>query len=365
MTLKHPYSPVSSPEMLFRQVHTYAREMDATVRGAFICVDRENYSVTDHFRRRVKAVESIWSEGSVSCISVKNEIRRGVGRQIEGQLLMVATPYDQIKLLLTLDDSEFVNDLLHPLIEQSGPRVSFPFITSKAVVKLLHEAARDDSVKSFEVKHLAVRSKIQGRNEGRKVRAERIWTEESLDEVLATVRERAQWVHSAEFEYQLNPPKKPVKHVGHVSRHSTFRTRGEFEWFERHLLEPLLKEVALALKFYSKRSRVDTPDRMPRPIVIEYAENVFQDKAQNRRLVQALGKMERASVSVLHGNPYLKASIVDFMDGSSYEVWVLSANRIIVSPQFRATFASVQRVCDHILSRFAEGELKDFSETNG
>lgn len=364
MPHRDPYAPAASHELLFRQVNSYSREMDATVHGAFVCIDKKNFNLLEHLRRRIKTARALWVEGDNTCLSLQKAIRGGV-RQVSGTTLVIGTPYEQIKLLLTLDDPEFVTDLLHPMIEQSGPRVSYPFLTSQAIVKLLRSASRDDSVHSFEMKHLAVRSKIHGRPEGRKVRAERIWTEESLDAALATVSDRGQWMHSAEFEYQLKGSRKPKKHVGHVSRRSTFRTRGEFEWFQRHMVEPLVEEVAAALKFYSQRSRMESPDRTPRPIVIEYSENVFQDKAQNRRLVQALGRMQRASVSVLHANPYLKASIVDFMDGSSYEVWVLSSNRIIVSPQFRATFASVERVCDHIMSRFAEGELKDYSETHG
>jgi len=45
-----------------------------------------------------------------------------------------------------------------------------------------------------------------------------------------------------------------------------------------------------------------------------------------------------------------------------YEKVGEAENRIIITPQFRATSSSTERVCDHILSSFEEGDIKDFQE---
>ena len=43
------------------------------------------------------------------------------------------------------------------------------------------------------------------------------------------------------------------------------------------------------------------------------------------------------SVSVLHGNPYVHLSILDYHDGSAFDLWVLDRQRLIIVPQLKAS----------------------------
>jgi hypothetical protein len=91
-----------------------------------------------------------------------------------------------------------------------------------------------------------------------------------------------------------------------------------------------------------------------RPVFIEYSNNIFENVEQNKRLIKSLSEFPKSSYSVYHGNPYLHMSMVDYCDGSSYDIWVVSSNRLIIIPQLRATFNSLSRLCEHILKRFME-----------
>jgi hypothetical protein len=127
----------------------------------------------------------------------------------------------------------------------------------------------------------------------------------------------------------------------------------------------LVERVARKHGLLKDRGRATRNDLSPRPILIEYAGGIFSDRSQNQRLIAVLAKLPKASLSVFHANPYFRASIVDFGDGSSYDLWVLSDTRLVISPQMRCTYASIERVSNHILSAFAEGEVKDLTEVIG
>jgi antitoxin component of MazEF toxin-antitoxin module len=84
---------------------------------------------------------------------------------------------------------------------------------------------------------------------------------------------------------------------------------------------------------------------------------VFSDKRQNRRLISVLRGLADSALSVTHPNPYLHASLVDYSDGSSYDVWVTNNTSVLIVPKRRASAASLERVCNHICEEFEEGHV--------
>lgn len=65
---------------------------------------------------------------------------------------------------------------------------------------------------------------------------------------------------------------------------------------------------------------------------------------------------------MLHSNPYFHAVMLDYRDGSTYEVLVLSDSGLTVIPQGRATVRSLQRLCSHVFAGFREGDLREASD---
>jgi hypothetical protein len=58
----------------------------------------------------------------------------------------------------------------------------------------------------------------------------------------------------------------------------------------------------------------------------------------------------------------LRASLLVYRYGSSYDLWVLSGSRVVLVPKRRATSASLQEVCDYICNNFQEGAIRDGKE---
>jgi hypothetical protein len=52
--------------------------------------------------------------------------------------------------------------------------------------------------------------------------------------------------------------------------------------------------------------------------------------------------------------------MLDYLDGSSYDVWVLATDRLVIIPQFSASMASFSRLVNHIFERIHEGKVEKY-----
>ncbi|MFZ0512240.1 MAG: hypothetical protein WAM14_11590, partial [Candidatus Nitrosopolaris sp.] len=54
-------------------------------------------------------------------------------------------------------------------------------------------------------------------------------------------------------------------------------------------------------------------------------------------------------------------SLLDYNDGSSYGIWIVSENEINIIPQIRATVASMTKLLNHIYQKIQEGDIAEYS----
>jgi len=99
-----------------------------------------------------------------------------------------------------------------------------------------------------------------------------------------------------------------------------------------------------------------------RPFVAQLTGDAALDAADLQNLVARLRGQKKVSLSVLHGNPYLRATLVDHHDGSAFEIVVASDQLISITPQLRATESAVTRLCQVIYDQIADVEFHDATE---
>lgn len=114
--------------------------------------------------------------------------------------------------------------------------------------------------------------------------------------------------------------------------------------------------------FYSGRSRMENGGRI-RALSIILDGDMFWGSQENYRFVRIVRAMPRTMGSTYCANPYVHMSLVDCMDGSSFDVWVATSDRITIIPQLKATHAAVSRLVGHIFERFGEGRVEEHHET--
>jgi hypothetical protein len=88
--------------------------------------------------------------------------------------------------------------------------------------------------------------------------------------------------------------------------------------------------------------------------------NKDQNLQAFRKLVE---RFPYSSKALYHANPYFHASIADFKDNSSYDVFIANPKRILIIPQIRTSIEALERFVSFIFFEFREGTVKEMDET--
>jgi hypothetical protein len=56
-------------------------------------------------------------------------------------------------------------------------------------------------------------------------------------------------------------------------------------------------------------------------------------------------------------------SVIDYFDGSTFDLWVFDANQLIIVPQMKGSIPAIKRLVNHIFDTYAEGAIKDYQES--
>lgn len=161
------------------------------------------------------------------------------------------------------------------------------------------------------------------------------------------------------LDFRLGSAERPAL-TASLARECRIRYRnGSLHALEQLLLAPL--EVHTQRHFRSLRPPVDT-EAAGRGVCFKFRRNVMADTSANKRLVDALGRLRRASVNAYHSNPYLHVGIVDLWDGSTMDLFAHVADELEVIPGPYCSDQAVSRVFDHVYDSFAPGEIADVCE---
>lgn len=99
-----------------------------------------------------------------------------------------------------------------------------------------------------------------------------------------------------------------------------------------------------------------------REIGFKFRRGVMEDTSANRRLVDTLGRLKRASVNVYHANPYLHVAVTDLWDGSTMDLYAHAPDELTIIPGLDCSGKAVSRVFDHVYDCFAAGEIADIPD---
>lgn len=185
---------------------------------------------------------------------------------------------------------------------------------------------------------------------------------EVFDEIIGHER----WVQSIKFTaLRVHREKGTISseyvYSGIVSRDCFFSCMGTFQPFIQTII-PLATKFATTRVEYLRKRAESAPDLKPEPIVIKFTEDLFSDPSKNKQYIDAIAELESCSISEYHTNPYIHISLLDYLDGSSYDLWVTSSDRLVIIPQFSASTASMARLVNHVYERIHEGEVEEYAE---
>lgn len=313
-----------------------------------------NSWLPERFKHEIKPNgEYVWN------INIECEIIHKNARTIGGKANIIKHHEAGVYIVITHESSDFIEHCLITFFDKYYPKISRANLSSNQLREIL-DKLKDKTGSNIQVdKFVAYRQGVLG---GGIVEYTK---RDYVDAFESAAREDA-WIDKIDFRLKSGDNELILN--GHLSRKGLFKYReGSKDVFRKIFYDGVINNVSLIasknLKFYSNRSR-SLADLSPKPIVIEYGHNVFEDKKENSVLIDVFSKLTYSSCSVFHGNPYVHLSLVDHKDGSSYDIWVLSTNCITIVPQLRASFSSLKRICDHISEHFREGLIKEYEVQN-
>jgi len=303
------------------------------------------------------------------------EYQRRYGRKrirtVRGTFVILPSTQNRVYRLLSVCGSDFWNDGVRYLVRHQYPKVVPLFLKQGELRKALREL-RDRL--GIEYRLMASEMSLKERRPPSETRrglteqdSARWWTDRGVEEVFDEAQERGQWFTSIAFKVE-RWHKRRERHVEAASCRLYKYGYLQYDYlhseFTQKLLPSLEKAASDRVELFRNRGIRERKERGYAPSVpleITYPVPVFEDSDGLKRLESTVMTYSNATKALFHSNPYFHASVADVSDGSSFEIWVLSPNRILVVPQGRSSPPALERLVSHIFSDFREGEVAEYS----
>ena len=320
------------------------------------------------------AVEYLEENSNLMTLKLTKTIKHIEEYNISGYLNLVKIANSNVYVAISYDSLKFVKQVMLKYFNHFYSNVSRLYVSSnqvKQILDKLKESTSGEIVTDRVVSYSRINNKpqiiidkqdklleLQKVKDGFKKRTKESdlrWTDEDYSKSFKRAAENDQWIDKITFSVRKE---NSELFFGSLSRDGLFKCNRNLKLFFSTILDTVSKIGNEKVKLFKQRSRLEN-NGVIKPLTIEFSGNIFKDVEQNHKLVKVLSEFPKSSYTVYHGNPYLHASLVDYCDGSSYDLWVLSEDRMIIVPQLKASFSSISRFCEHIFRRFREGNIKE------
>lgn len=292
---------------------------------------------------------------------------RGKERIRKSRFIIFKHSYPNIYILLTHESYTIFNDDIISFIQKFYPKIARTYVDSIYMKEILENLEKHVKELGIRIIWVSFRNRITDKEAKRFYETGVKWTDILYKDYFKEVVEKDIWINTINFTFMKPSHELEIgSHLNYsdvtcqISRYGFFKCNKMYDLFYNTIGANIIEKALEDLNFFDNRQRIKEEKLRPKPIVIEYNIDLFKDKNQNKKFIEVLQKVTYSSLSILHSNPYLHCSFVDFRDGSSYEIWILSNKEITIVPQMRSTYASLERLCHHIFIGLREGIIKSY-----
>ena len=249
------------------------------------------------------------------------------------------------------------NSIFMPFIAKHSPGISNLFLTNKDMEGILNSI--ESQGYKIDVKYGSVRSleELTGAPESSTKS-----TTTSVGAFFDGLDREAKAAITVRYAASSNDPGERNGRAelrGTITRDCRFLASGKAEVLFKTIIPKALslpRERNRRIEASAKSAGSDTVE----PTVIRFDKKIFKDESVNERHVDMIAKMPYSSISKYHVNPHIHLSLVDYTDGSSYDIWVVTGDKLAIIPQIRASGASLKRLVNHILKHMGEGHVEKY-----
>lgn len=312
---------------------------------------------------RSRKIKILKKYDGVQLLRMTYSYRDGTDKMEEdGDFFIYEHPgYNKIYVALTIESNNFFRRAMLPFFDSHFPQMMMTFITHKKLRKLLETFQMENQFSNLIITHASHRCRFNEKGKTEKEVPGITWFNRDLNEAFNWVYQNNGWFQSLKFTAMRQNDPDPAAEIS-ITRQGVIRTTRLFSKVFESFVLPICKTIHENNVFFGNRGRRDNRDLAARPLTIDFGIEQFSDPSENIKFIQSLRRLNKASISVLHGNPYIHLSVIDYFDGSTFDLWVLNSSQIFIVPQMRGSVFSIKRLINHIFDTYGEGDIKDYKE---
>jgi len=252
----------------------------------------------------------------------------------------------KISLLFTFEKLDFVNRRLEKLLKKPAGEFSTFHMDTSEMRDVLVEFAGEKKLKLEALKAITYPF-------GKGARVD--YARRPHHEVFATAFEEEKYVESLRFEASA-PDGQPLLNATIFRDCSCKFFGGDFGIFWDGLIPRICYVAAKRAQLFVNRNRRSYKDEV-KPIGISFSKDVFVETSVVSALLTALSREGKFTVAVHHANPYLRATLTDFADGSTMDFYITSPRAASIIPGVGASIPALSRVARVVSERIGEGDI--------
>lgn len=337
--VKNEGDPIRAITFISDQEPTEVIDEGVLPTGFTVQFEQRDEFVKGHLQRRLKGSGEEYNEEGY--------------RTLANDIYLVDHEETDMYSVYSISNRDYFQNCLKPFIQGLPPAMSMSFLSSEELFRLFDQL---DSQVDGQI--MATKAVVKSPYDT----DVKYFEDSRYSEVfnLTEVVEENFYVDKVEFELKRSGNSL----TGQVSRRGESRfVGGDIGIFFGTLLNSLASLISAKGELFENKSR-EYGSREAERIEIEYDEGSIEGTEENIRLIEALGGITKSSVNVYHKNPYMHASILDYKDGTSADVFLTSDSNISIIPGFNASRETLSRICNQINEAFLEGEVVEGEEVS-
>jgi hypothetical protein len=192
--------------------------------------------------------------------------------------------------------------------------------------------------------------------------SDRKWTSKSIKEVFDDADERGQWFKKVKFQLFNKGDYTKVYPLAtcSITKYGHVFFDNLYSLITSNFLQELEQYIEKKIMLFQNRGLKERNYLPSEPLSIDYDSDVFKEKIDIDKFSSVIRKYPNATKVVFHGNPYFHASVADYKDGSSFDIWILCQSRFLIIPQIKTSIEGLERLVAYIFDNFEEGAIREY-----
>ncbi len=288
-------------------------------------------------------------------LEMTREVKRIVRRKIQGIVFLFKIIPTDLYVFFTFENQDFIEKVLLRYLENYNSEISKIHLNSNQIESFLIDLEKEYKAEINTEILVSYKRLFYSDFKKKKERESKIiYTNEPFRDSFLKAKKDSTWIDKINFSVENS---ENLLFKGYISREAIFKCNLSFNDFFNFILNRIIKIGEKKIKLFGNKSRLENKGAI-KPIVFNFFAEVLR-KESYPQLISVISKYPKSSYSIYHGNPYLHMGIVDYNDGSSYDLWITEPNKLIIIPQLKATLNSLTRFSEFISTNFTDGEITE------